>query len=87
MRVIVTGSSGLIGSAAVRHWDALGDEVIGIDNDMRSTFFGPDGSTLWNRSQLETETKRFRTRPRRDPRSVQERAAGAGHSLCRATLA
>ncbi len=61
MRVIVTGSSGLIGSAAVRHWDAAGDQVIGIDNDMRATFFGPDGSTRWNQSQLESETKNFRT--------------------------
>ena len=61
MRVIVTGSSGLIGSAAVRHWNALGDEVIGIDNDMRATFFGPDGSTKWNQSVLEQECKNFRT--------------------------
>ncbi|WP_040771055.1 NAD-dependent epimerase/dehydratase family protein [Novipirellula maiorica] len=61
MRVMVTGSSGLIGSAAVRHWDAAGDQVIGIDNDMRATFFGPDGSTRWNQSQLESETKNFRT--------------------------
>ncbi|MEM9585899.1 MAG: NAD-dependent epimerase/dehydratase family protein [Planctomycetota bacterium] len=61
MRVIVTGSSGLIGSAAVRHWDALGDEVIGIDNDMRATFFGPDGSTKWNQSRLESECPNFRT--------------------------
>lgn len=61
MRVIVTGSSGLIGSAAVRHWDALGDEVIGIDNDMRATFFGPEGSTKWNQSRLEKETDQFRT--------------------------
>ena len=61
MRVIVTGSSGLIGSAAVRHWDAAGDQVIGIDNDMRATFFGPTGSTAWNRIRLEAETKHFRT--------------------------
>ncbi|MEM8912122.1 MAG: NAD-dependent epimerase/dehydratase family protein [Planctomycetota bacterium] len=61
MRVIVTGSSGLIGSAAVRHWNATGDEVIGIDNDMRATFFGPDGSTKWNQSRLEQECKNFRT--------------------------
>ncbi|MCG8651014.1 MAG: NAD-dependent epimerase/dehydratase family protein [Pirellulales bacterium] len=61
MRVVVTGSSGLIGSAAVRHWDALGDEVIGIDNDMRATFFGPDGSTQWNRAKLEAETNHFRS--------------------------
>lgn len=61
MRVIVTGSSGLIGSAAVRHWDDAGDEVIGIDNDLRATFFGPAGSTRWNQSQLEAETRNFRT--------------------------
>ena len=61
MRVIVTGSSGLIGSAAVRHWDAAGDEVIGIDNDMRATFFGADGSTRWNQQRLEAETENFRT--------------------------
>jgi CDP-paratose 2-epimerase len=61
MQVIVTGSSGLIGSAAVRHYDALGAEVIGIDNDMRSTFFGPQGSTLWNRKRLEDEMSKFRT--------------------------
>jgi CDP-paratose 2-epimerase len=61
MRVIVTGSSGLIGSAAVKHWDAAGDEVIGIDNDMRATFFGPQGSTRWNQQRLESETSRFRT--------------------------
>lgn len=61
MRVIVTGSSGLIGSAAVRHWDAAGDEVIGIDNDMRAEFFGADGSTKWNQAKLEQETSNFRT--------------------------
>lgn len=61
MLVVVTGSSGLIGSAAVRHWDALGHEVIGIDNDMRSTFFGPTGSTEWNRQKLESETENFRS--------------------------
>ena len=61
MRVMVTGSSGLIGSAAVKHWDAAGDEVIGIDNDMRATFFGPQGSTRWNQARLESETSRFRT--------------------------
>lgn len=61
MRVIVTGSSGLIGSAGVRHYDALGHEVIGIDNDMRATFFGDGGSTKWNQQRLEEETKNFRT--------------------------
>lgn len=61
MRVIVTGSSGLIGSAAVRHWDRRGDQVIGIDNDMRATFFGPQGSTRWNQNLLESQTSHFRS--------------------------
>ena len=61
MLVVVTGSSGLIGSAAVRHWAGPGNQVIGIDNDMRSTFFGSTGSTEWNRKLLESETKHFRT--------------------------
>lgn len=63
MLVVVTGSSGLIGSAAVRHWDAQGHRVIGVDNDMRSTFFGPNGSTEWNRKQLEASTRQFRNIP------------------------
>lgn len=62
VKVIVTGSSGLIGSAAVRHWDALDAETIGVDNDMRATFFGPSGSTRWNLERLESETNRFRHR-------------------------
>jgi CDP-paratose 2-epimerase len=42
---LVTGSAGLIGSEAVRHFAKLGLAVAGIDNDMRRYFFGPDGST------------------------------------------
>ncbi len=42
---IVTGSGGLIGSQAVRHFAALGLDVVGIDNDMRAVFFGRDAST------------------------------------------
>ncbi len=52
---LVTGSAGLIGSEAVRHFAALGFEVIGIDNNLRETFFGADASTLWNRDQLAAE--------------------------------
>lgn len=42
---IVTGSGGLIGSEAVRRFVFAGYNVIGIDNDMRARFFGPEGST------------------------------------------
>lgn len=59
MQVLVTGSSGLIGSAAVRHWDALGADVVGVDNNMRETFFGPQGSTHWNLERLQRDTRRF----------------------------
>ena len=50
---IVTGSAGLIGSQAVRHFAALGLHVVGIDNDMRSVFFGPEASTRTMSKTLE----------------------------------
>lgn len=59
MKVLVTGSSGLIGSAAVRYYDSQGADVVGIDNNMRQEFFGPMGSTEWNLALLKKETKRF----------------------------
>ena len=49
---IVTGSAGLIGSEATLYFGDLGYDVIGIDNDMRSVFFGPEGSTRWNVARL-----------------------------------
>jgi CDP-paratose 2-epimerase len=42
---IVTGSGGLIGSESVRHLITRGFDVIGLENDMRATFFGVDAST------------------------------------------
>jgi CDP-paratose 2-epimerase len=42
---IVTGSGGLVGSESVIHLAEQGWKVIGIDNDMRARFFGPDAST------------------------------------------
>ncbi|MGW0884300.1 NAD-dependent epimerase/dehydratase family protein [Streptomyces sp. NPDC002671] len=49
---VVTGSAGLIGSEAVRRFARLGLDVVGIDNDMRSRFFGPEASTAWNIRRL-----------------------------------
>jgi len=43
--VLITGSSGLIGSQSVKFFHDLGYRVIGIDNNMRSYFFGDSGST------------------------------------------
>jgi len=63
MKLLVTGSSGLIGSAAVRHWDGLGADIVGIDNDMRQEFFGESGSTRWNLERLLSQTRRFVSYP------------------------
>jgi CDP-paratose 2-epimerase len=57
---IVTGSSGLIGSEAVGFLHEQGLDVIGIDNDMRSYFFGGDASTGWNAERLSSRFPRFR---------------------------
>ncbi|HEY9601121.1 MAG TPA: NAD-dependent epimerase/dehydratase family protein [Allocoleopsis sp.] len=59
MKVLVTGSSGLIGSEAVEYYDRTGHQVIGIDNNMRAEFFGPQGDTSWNLSRLKSLTKNF----------------------------
>ena len=57
---IVTGSAGLIGSEAVRHFAALGFDVSGIDNDMRRVFFGEEASTAWMKNQLCQELPSYR---------------------------
>ncbi len=59
MRVLVTGSSGLIGSEAVLFYDDAGHEVMGLDNNMRREFFGEGGDTTWNRERIERLTRRF----------------------------
>jgi CDP-paratose 2-epimerase len=51
--VIVTGSAGLIGSEAALFYGCTGDHVVGIDNDMRSYFFGKEASTLLNRQHVQ----------------------------------
>ncbi|MDQ8046520.1 MAG: NAD-dependent epimerase/dehydratase family protein [Solirubrobacteraceae bacterium] len=51
-KAIVTGSGGLIGSESVRHFARLGYDVIGIENDMRASFFGPEASTRGMSEQL-----------------------------------
>lgn len=60
MRILVTGSSGLIGSEAVLHFESQGHEVTGIDNNMRREFFGAPGDTRWNLERLVKQTKNFK---------------------------
>ena len=58
-KVLVTGSSGLIGSEAVVYFDRGGYKVLGIDNNMRADFFGPKGDTTWNLKRLLDQTAAF----------------------------
>lgn len=58
-KVLVTGSAGLIGSEAVRFFSRKGWDVVGLDNNMRRYFFGPDGDVRWNRKQLERECSTY----------------------------
>jgi CDP-paratose 2-epimerase len=56
---LVTGSSGLIGSAGVAFLDERGWTVHGVDNNMRREFFGEHGDTSWNLERLLGSTSRF----------------------------
>ncbi len=51
-KILITGSAGLIGSESARFFAAKGYQIVGIDNDMRATFFGPEASTRWNLDRL-----------------------------------
>ena len=51
-KILVTGSSGLIGSEVVSFFANENFRVFGIDNNMRADFFGPQGDTLGNRQRL-----------------------------------
>ena len=59
-KLLVTGSSGLIGSESALHFDAKGWDVVGVDNNMRREFFGADGDTSWNLERVKHLAKRFR---------------------------
>src|SRR2546422_10395050 len=58
-KLLVTGSSGLIGSEVVDYFCKLGWEVYGVDNNMRADFFGAGGDTRWNQRRLEATHKNF----------------------------
>jgi len=51
-RLLVTGSSGLIGSEVATHFHDAGWAVHGIDNNQRAVFFGPAGDTRWNQERM-----------------------------------
>lgn len=57
--VLVTGAGGLIGAETVRRFSRDGYTVVGIDNDMRAYFFGPEASTKWSMAGLTEEFPNF----------------------------
>jgi CDP-paratose 2-epimerase len=71
MEIVITGSSGLIGSEAVEYFAGCGHRIHGIDNNMRADFFGPQGDTLWRLKQLLDNVKGY-THHRLDIRNRAE---------------
>lgn len=61
--VLITGSAGLIGSESVRFFCNKGYFVVGIDNDLRKYFFGPEASTSWTLARLKEEFSNFENKP------------------------
>jgi len=59
MKVMVTGSSGLIGSAVCEYFGGEGHEIHGLDNNQRAVFFGEAGDTRWNQGRLEKAIPAF----------------------------
>ena len=58
-RLLVTGSSGLIGSEVCVYFASIGWKIHGIDNNQRAVFFGPSGDTRWNQQRLADQIADF----------------------------
>lgn len=58
-KILVTGSSGLVGSEVCIHFAAKGYEIHGVDNNQRAVFFGPQGDTRWNQQRLQQTISHF----------------------------
>ena len=58
--VLITGSCGLVGSESVEFFISKGFDVIGIDNNSRSEFFGKDGDISWIRNNLIKSYKNYK---------------------------
>jgi CDP-paratose 2-epimerase len=58
--LLVTGSCGLIGSEVSLFFARLGFQVVGIDNNLRAVFFGPEGDTTWVLGRLKEQIPGYR---------------------------
>ena len=59
MKILVTGSSGLIGSEVCTYFSRSGHKIYGVDNNQRSIFFGPQGDTIWRLKELKKHLNNF----------------------------
>jgi len=59
---IITGSAGLIGSEAAAFLHEKGMSIVGIDNDLRSYFFGIEASTAWKAEELKAKLRHYKHR-------------------------
>ena len=59
MKILITGSSGLIGSEVCSYFSKLGWSIHGVDNNQRSVFFGPQGDTTWRLRELKDTLPEF----------------------------
>lgn len=58
-KILVTGSSGLVGSEVCTYFGEGGYTIHGLDNNQRAVFFGPAGDTRWNQRRLAESINRF----------------------------
>ena len=58
--VLLTGSTGLVGSESVKFFCKKGFDVIVVDNNFRKFFFGKDGDTLWIKNKLKKDFKNYK---------------------------
>jgi len=59
MKILVTGSCGLIGSEVCIYFAKQEHKIYGVDNNQRSVFFGPQGDTSWNQKKLQSTLKNY----------------------------
>lgn len=57
---LITGSGGLIGSQACNFFHEKGYKIIGVDNDMRSYFFGEEASTKESSEHLKNTLTNYK---------------------------
>ena len=57
--VLITGSTGLVGSESVKFFCRKGFDVLGVDNNFRKFFFGKDGNTVWIKRRLKEKFRNY----------------------------